>query len=272
MWWSCRCRTTCVATSTRQADARVRRDALASRARLEVTTGARPGGSRIGAGEADPRRPPARRRPSKSTSGSPRSSRSRSSRPTRSRRPRTRPRRSSSSPRSARRACSLGLETLIPIGIAVALLLAIVAFSYRQTIFAYPSGGGSYVVSRENLGENRSLIAGASLLVDYILTVAVSISAGVAAIVSIPEFEDLGDHRVLLGLALIVLITLANLRGLKESGRLFAAPTYLYIVVLVGADRLRPRRASSPATSAPSRSTRRRSTARASTVARSGSS
>jgi len=126
----------------------------------------------------------------------------------------------------------LGLETLIPIGIAVAVLLAIVAFSYRQTIFAYPSGGGSYVVSRENLGEAPSLVAGASLLVDYILTVAVSISAGVAAIVSIPEFEDLADHRVLLGIALIAVIMLANLRGLKESGRLFAAPTYLYILVL----------------------------------------
>jgi len=128
----------------------------------------------------------------------------------------------------------LGLGTLIPIGIAVALLLSIVAFSYRQTIFAYPSGGGSYVVSRENLGENRSLIAGASLLVDYILTVAVSISAGVAAIVSIPELEGLADQRVLVGIVLIVLITLANLRGLKESGRLFSAPTYLYIVVLTG--------------------------------------
>jgi amino acid transporter len=126
----------------------------------------------------------------------------------------------------------LGLETLIPIGIAVALLLAIVAFSYRQTIFAYPSGGGSYVVSRENLGENRSLIAGASLLVDYILTVAVSISAGVAAIVSIPELEGLAEYRVPLGIGLNVLIMLANLRGIKESGRLFAAPTYLYIVVL----------------------------------------
>ena len=128
----------------------------------------------------------------------------------------------------------LGLGTLIPIGIAVALLLSIVAFSYRQTIFAYPSGGGSYVVSRENLGENRSLIAGASLLVDYILTVAVSISAGVAAIISIPELEGLADQRVLVGIVLIVLITLANLRGLKESGRLFSAPTYLYIVVLTG--------------------------------------
>ena len=75
-----------------------------------------------------------------------------------------------------------------------------------------------------------SLIAGASLLVDYILTVAVSISAGVAAIISIPAFRDLADHRVLLGIGLIVFITLANLRGIKESGRLFAVPTYVYIV------------------------------------------
>ncbi len=127
---------------------------------------------------------------------------------------------------------ALGLGTLIPIAVAVALLLTIVAFSYRQTIFAYPSGGGSYVVSRENLGENPSLVAGASLLVDYILTVAVSISAGVAAIVSIPEFHDLATHRVELALGLILLITLANLRGIKESGRLFAFPTYLYIVMI----------------------------------------
>ncbi len=126
----------------------------------------------------------------------------------------------------------LGLETLIPIAIAVALLLSIVAFSYRQTIFSYPNGGGSYVVSRENLGENPSLVAGASLLVDYILTVAVSISAGVAAIISIPEFSDLQQHRVEMGIVLIVLITVANLRGIKESGRLFAAPTYLYIVMI----------------------------------------
>ncbi len=84
---------------------------------------------------------------------------------------------------------ALGLDTLVPIGIAVAILLAIVCSSYRQTIFAYPSGGGSYIVSRENLGETPSLIAGASLLVDYILTVAVSISAGVAAIISIPAFQ-----------------------------------------------------------------------------------
>jgi amino acid transporter len=126
----------------------------------------------------------------------------------------------------------LGLDVLIPIAIAVAILLAIVVTSYRQTIFAYPSGGGSYVVCRENLGETPSLIAAASLLVDYILTVAVSISAGVAAIVSIPAFRDLADQRVLLGLALIAVISVANLRGIKESGRIFAVPTYIYIVMV----------------------------------------
>jgi amino acid transporter len=127
---------------------------------------------------------------------------------------------------------ALALDTLVPIALAVAGLLAIVVTSYRQTIFAYPSGGGSYVVSRENLGEYPSLVAGASLLVDYILTVAVSISAGVAAIISIPAFRGLAHQRVGLGLGLIVVISLANLRGVKESGRIFAIPTYVYIVVL----------------------------------------
>ncbi len=127
---------------------------------------------------------------------------------------------------------ALGLNVLIPLAIAVAIILAIVVTSYRQTIFAYPSGGGSYVVSRENLGEMPSLVAGASLLVDYILTVAVSISAGVAAILSIPAFRDFADRRVEIALVLIGLITIANLRGIKESGRLFAAPTYIYIVML----------------------------------------
>lgn len=129
---------------------------------------------------------------------------------------------------------ALGLSKLVPIGIAVAVLLAIVTFSYRQTIFAYPSGGGSYIVSRENLGRTPSLVAGASLLVDYVLTVAVSISAGVAAIVSIPTFQGLADQRVLLCLVLIGFITIANLRGAKESGKLFALPTYVYIVALGG--------------------------------------
>ncbi len=128
---------------------------------------------------------------------------------------------------------SLGLNSLLPIAIAVALLLVIVVASYRQTIFAYPSGGGSYVVTRENFkGRMPSLISAASLLIDYILTVAVSISAGVAAIISIPAFEGLASKRVLLGLGLILFITVLNLRGLKESGTIFAVPTYAYIVIL----------------------------------------
>jgi amino acid transporter len=129
---------------------------------------------------------------------------------------------------------ALGLDRLIPIAIVVAALLAIVSFSYRQTIFAFPTGGGSYIVCRENLGEMPSLVAGASLLVDYILTVAVSISSGVAAIISIPRFRGLEDQRVELCLLLVLLVTVANLRGMKESGRLFAVPTYVYIASLAG--------------------------------------
>ena len=129
---------------------------------------------------------------------------------------------------------ALGLNMLVPIAIAVAVLLVIVVTSYRRTIFAYPQGGGSYVVSRENLGTVPSLVAGASILVDYILTVAVSISAGVAAIISIPTFRNLQDQRVILALALIALITLGNLRGLKESGKIFAVPTYIYIATIGG--------------------------------------
>ncbi|HVT77865.1 MAG TPA: APC family permease, partial [Acidimicrobiales bacterium] len=128
---------------------------------------------------------------------------------------------------------ALGLTTLVPIAIAVAFLLAIVVTSYRQTIFAYPSGGGSYVVSRENLGEVPAMLAGASLLVDYILTVAVSISAGVAALISIPALRShIQGDRVLLCLLMVAIITVANLRGIKESGRIFAVPTYIYIVIL----------------------------------------
>src|SRR3954451_21820758 len=129
---------------------------------------------------------------------------------------------------------TLGLSKLVPIAIIVAVLLAIVSFSYRQTIFAYPSGGGSYIVSRENLGELPSLVAGASLLVDYVLTVAVSISSGVAAIISIPRFRGLENERVALCLILVLVVTVANLRGIKESGRVFAVPTYVYIFSLGG--------------------------------------
>src|SRR5205085_1352288 len=127
---------------------------------------------------------------------------------------------------------ALRLSHLVPISIVVAILLTIVVTSYRQTIFAYPIGGGSYIVSRENLGEYPSLIAGASLLVDYVLTVAVSISAGVAAIISLPAFNGLENERVPLGLLLIAIITIANLRGVKESGTIFAFPTYIYILSL----------------------------------------
>jgi len=129
---------------------------------------------------------------------------------------------------------ALGLNWLLPIAGAVAILLAIVVTSYRRTIYAYPQGGGSYIISRENLGRMPSLVAGASILIDYILTVAVSISAGVAAIISIPRFHGLQDQRVMLGLALIALITVANLRGIKESGRIFAVPTYIYVVMIGG--------------------------------------
>ncbi len=119
---------------------------------------------------------------------------------------------------------------LVPIAAIVVVLLAIVTFSYRQTIFAYPSGGGCYVVSKDNLGAYPSLVAGGSLLVDYTLTVAVSVAGGVAAIVS--AFNGLADYRVHLCVAFIVLMTVANLRGLRESGSLFAPPTYLYIASL----------------------------------------
>jgi amino acid transporter len=128
---------------------------------------------------------------------------------------------------------ALGLSRLVPIALVVAALLAIVIISYRQVIFAYPGGGGAYVVSQENIGEMASLVAGASLMVDYVLTVAVSISAGVAAIVSIPALSALADHRVALGVILILLITLINMRGVKESGTVFAIPTYLYMFVFV---------------------------------------
>ena len=121
---------------------------------------------------------------------------------------------------------------VVPISIGIATLLAIVAISYRQTIHAYPSGGGAYIVAKENLGTTPGLIAGASLLVDYVLTVSVSIAAGVAAITSAAQgtrFAWLEEHKVILCLIFIALIALANLRGVRESGALFAAPTYLFI-------------------------------------------
>jgi amino acid transporter len=119
---------------------------------------------------------------------------------------------------------------LVPISLVVVALLVVVVTSYFQTLHAYPNGGGSYIVSRENLGQGVGLVAAASLMVDYILTVSVSIAAGVAAITS--AVGPLRSHVVGVGLVLIVLIMLANLRGAKESGALFAGPTYAYILLM----------------------------------------
>jgi amino acid transporter len=122
---------------------------------------------------------------------------------------------------------AVALWASVPIGLGIAALIAIVVASYRQTILAYPGGGGAYIVTRENLGRYPSLLAGAALLIDYVLTVAVSIAAGIAAITS--AFPNLVPFRVWLCVAGVVLITLGNLRGVRESGKLFAAPTYLFV-------------------------------------------
>src|SRR5207253_5669270 len=126
---------------------------------------------------------------------------------------------------------------VMPIAIAIATLMAVVVVSYRQTVRAYPSGGGAYIVSKDNLGTLPGLVAAAALLTDYILTVSVSVVAGVFAITS--AVPSLHTHRVALSLGFIALITLANLRGVRESGTVFAVPTYgfilfIYLLVLTG--------------------------------------
>lgn len=129
------------------------------------------------------------------------------------------------------------LSLVVPISIAVACLLGIVVTSYRQTVRAYPQGGGAYRVSSENLGMYAGLLAASALLLDYVLTVSVSITAGVDAIVS--AAPDLNDFRVPLAVAFILFVTLINLRGVKESGSFFAVPTYgfvaiVYVMILTG--------------------------------------
>ncbi|MFM8322465.1 MAG: APC family permease [Chloroflexota bacterium] len=120
-----------------------------------------------------------------------------------------------------------GLSLAWPIGLAISALLVVVAISYTQTIAAYPSGGGSYVVARENLGQTAGLVAASALLIDYLLTAAVSLTAGVEAIASV--YPALWQHRTLLALLLLAVITIANLRGLRETGTLMAAPVYLFL-------------------------------------------
>lgn len=125
---------------------------------------------------------------------------------------------------------TVALQFSPPIGIAIGVLVAIVASSYWQTIHAYPSGGGAYIVAKDNLGTLPGLIAGAALLVDYVLTVAVSTASGVAAITS--AFPALYPHRVLMCVVCVLSVMLANLRGLRETGRTFAIPTYGFILSL----------------------------------------
>ena len=120
----------------------------------------------------------------------------------------------------------------VPIGVAICVLIAVVTSSYRQTILAYPQGGGAYIVTKDNLGTLPSLVAGAALLVDYVLTVAVSVAAGIAALTS--AFPSLYGYRVPLGVLCIAAIATANLRGIRESGALFALPTYLFIASFLG--------------------------------------
>jgi amino acid transporter len=114
-----------------------------------------------------------------------------------------------------------------PISVAIVILLALVTLSYEQTIHAYPGGGGAYIVSRDNLGELPAQIAAAALLTDYILTVAVSVSSGVAQIAS--AFPFFLEHRVGLAVTFVVLIMVVNLRGVRESGAVFAVPSYFFI-------------------------------------------
>jgi amino acid transporter len=122
---------------------------------------------------------------------------------------------------------AVALSAVLPISLAITALLAVVALSYRQTIHAYPRGGGSYIVTRDNLGDHAGLTAGAALMLDYILTVAVSISAGVAAVTS--AIQALAPYRLELALLALALMVFVNLRGLREAGTIFAAPTYFFI-------------------------------------------
>jgi amino acid transporter len=126
---------------------------------------------------------------------------------------------------------ALGVAYIVPISTAIIILLTIVYFSYRQTIDTYPSGGGSYTVARENVGEGAGLLAAAALMIDYVLTAAVGISAGVGALVS--AVPSLLPHTLVICLGILVLITLVNLRGVRETGGIFMLPTYLFVGTLL---------------------------------------
>src|SRR6266516_6011894 len=123
------------------------------------------------------------------------------------------------------------LSYVVPISGVIVGLLVLVAISYRQTIFAYPEGGGSYTVAKDNIGVGSGLVAAAALLTDYILTVAVSISGGIAAITS--AYPQLLQHTVILCIASIFVLMVVNLRGVRESGVVFSVPTYVFIALML---------------------------------------
>lgn len=127
---------------------------------------------------------------------------------------------------------SAGLSMSIYPAAAIAILICIVAFSYRQTILHYPGGGGAYIVAKDNLGVGPGLVAGAALLIDYVLTVAVSVTSGVAAVVS--AFPQFLPYRIGIAIFMIGFVAIVNLRGTRESGLFFAFPTYLFIVCMLG--------------------------------------
>ena len=127
---------------------------------------------------------------------------------------------------------SAALSYSLPVALGIAALLAIVVISYRQTVAAYPQGGGAYLVAKDNIGRYPALTAAAALLVDYVLTVSVSVVAGIAALTS--AMPQLHSYRVVLSVIAVVGIALGNLRGVRESGRLFAAPTYFFVVCIFG--------------------------------------
>src|ERR1700738_250426 len=125
-----------------------------------------------------------------------------------------------------------GVAYIVPISASIIVLLTIVYFSYRQTIAAYPGGGGSFTVASENLGTFPGLLAAAALMMDYVLTAAVGISAGVGALVSaVPQLQP---HTLAICLSILVVVTIVNLRGVQETGAVFMLPTYIFIASLLG--------------------------------------
>src|SRR5512138_430174 len=125
---------------------------------------------------------------------------------------------------------ALAYGYVFPISLAIVVLLAIVTISYEQTIHAYPGGGGAYIVARDNLGELPAQTAGAALMTDYVLTVAVSVSSGIAQVIS--AYPTLYPYRVWMAVGAVLLIMLVNLRGVKESGATFAIPTYFFLITM----------------------------------------